>query len=131
MLISLFAIILAFSITLIALGLYFEDAVFQVIGFIFLILISLTLTGVAVTGIEYTDGTDTTTTYSYTSINGTDQINNTVTASSDTYQEYNNKIYGVMLLFVAVFGMIFSISDMRGKDDGFSNRIRGRINNED
>lgn len=132
MILWLFLTFFAVSILFLFYGGSNDDQISLTLGFSFLLLPGFALSGLDAPlipdtpGIQYPDGFNETTTYTY-DINATgqnDDILSTNTIREQQYSTYQNSMFGIILLLAASFGMWFSISNINNKAD---NEIFPRI----
>lgn len=111
-----FLVFFSVSIVLMCLGLWTGEQEIQVVAFAFLFLPAWALMGVDVplindvAGIQYHDGNNISTTYTY---NATASLTNTVTTEQNNYTSYSNRPFGLILLLAAFGGFIVSLMDIR------------------
>lgn len=125
MIIWIFLIWITLSIALLFLGFWTQDEIIQTIAFGILWIPAFAISGINAPiiddtpGIQYIHGFNSTTTYTYdTNTTGqNDDILSTQESHTPITQTYHNRLYGILLIFASVFGMILSVASMRGVND--------------
>lgn len=142
MIIWMFLVWLVLGVVLLFLGFWTDDQSVQVLAWIILWIPAYVLSGINAPlvndtpGVQYPDGENTTLSFNETyvygdnytgyhwdyvspspSVNDVNLFHRSRTEDSSTvinYSTYENRIYGILLLFVFVFGMVFSLGEIRG-----------------
>lgn len=117
MIIELFALFFIISMAFLFYGWHADDPTIATLGWAFLFIPAMGLSGIDVPlvgdtpGIQYKAGEAETLTYP-----GNSTAPTSITRT-DTYETYQNRLYGIALLFIASMGLWMSITNIKNTRD--------------